>query len=163
MSTLSRDVLSTGEGHIGHRTDGDRGSVSLYLAIFSLAAFALLALLVDGGMAINAKERAADIAEQAARAAANQVDVQNLRAANPTVVIGPGACEAAANLVARYPVTGRTTARMTGCDAVVGATTATVQVSIQTSPVFPTFFGAFNMSSSASATPVCGITQGGQC
>jgi hypothetical protein len=60
-------------------------------------------------------------------------------------------------------VTGHTIAHMTGCQAPVGGTTATVFVSIQTSPVFPVFFGTFNMSSHASATPVCGITQGGQC
>jgi Flp pilus assembly protein TadG len=141
----------------------DRGSVSLYLAIFAIAAFALLALLVDGGTAINAKERAADIAEQAARAAVNQVDVGDLRSNNPTVVIGPGACEAAANIVDRYPMTSHTTARMTNCNAPVGATTATVYVSVQTTPVFPAFFGSFTMTSHASAKPVCGITQGGQC
>ena len=142
---------------------GDRGSVSLYLAIFGIAAFALLALLVDGGTALNAKERAADIAEQAARAAANQVSVAGLRAANPVVVLGPGACQAAASLVGRYPVGSHTTASMTGCNAPAGATVATVAVSVTTSPVFPFFFGSFTMTSTATATPVCGITQGGQC
>ena len=142
---------------------GDRGSVSLYLAIFGIAAFALLALLVDGGTALNAKERAADIAEQAARAAANQISVAGLRAANPVVVLGPGACQAAASLVGRYPVGSHTTASMTGCNAPAGATVATVAVSVTTTPVFPFFFGSFTMTSTATATPVCGITQGGQC
>ncbi len=142
---------------------GDRGSISLYLAIFGIAAFALLALLVDGGTAINAKERAADIAEQAARAAANQISVTGLRAVNPVVVLGPGACQAAATLVGQYPVGSRTTASMTSCNAPTGATLATVAVSVTTAPVFPFFFGSFTMTSTATATPVCGITQGGQC
>lgn len=142
---------------------GDRGSISLYLAIFGIAAFALLALLVDGGTAINAKERAADIAEQAARAAANQISVTGLRAANPVVQLGPGACQAAAGLVGQYPLGSHTTASMTSCNAPAGATAATVAVSVTTTPVFPFFFGSFTMTSTATAMPVCGITQGGQC
>lgn len=142
----------------------DRGSVSVFLVIFSLAAFALLALLVDGGTLINAKERAADIAEQAARAASNQVDVAALRSANPTVVIGPGACQAAANVVGRYHTAPRTSASMTLCNAPAGSTTATVSVSMSAVPVIPFFFpGGIPVTSSATAHPVCGITQGGQC
>jgi Flp pilus assembly protein TadG len=144
-----------------HR-DHDRGSVSLFLVIFTFAAFTLLALLVDGGTALNAKMRAADIAEQAARAAANQVDVAGLRSPDPTVAIGPGACEAAAVIVGQYQVTSHTSASMRDCDAPTGATVAKVYVSVTTSPVIP-LFGSFTMSAEATASPVCGITQGGQC
>ena len=141
----------------------DRGSISLYLAIFAIAIFALLALLVDGGTAINARERAADIAEQAARAAANQVDVADLRSGNPQIMIGPGACERAAGVVAEYQVTSHTSALIRSCDAEVGATSATVKVSVRTSPLIPLIFGNFTMTASATAYPACGITQGGQC
>lgn len=151
-----RDRRATGQPR-------DRGSVSLFLSIFALAAFVLLALLVDGGMALNAKMRAADIAEQAARAAANQVDVADLRSPNPTVVIGPGACAAATAIVAQYKVTSHTTASVTMCDAIPGTTRATVEVSVRTSPVIPLIFGSFPMTATASAYPACGITQGGQC
>jgi Flp pilus assembly protein TadG len=143
--------------------DADRGSIALYLSIFTIAAFALLVLLVDGGMAINAKERAADIAEQAARAAANQVDVDDLRAPDPTVVIGPGACAAAQRIVAQYQVASHTSAAMGTCDALPGAAEATVYVSVRTTPVIPLLFGSFTMTADASAYPACGITQGGQC
>jgi Flp pilus assembly protein TadG len=141
----------------------DRGSVSLYLAIFAIAIFALLALLVDGGTAINARERAADIAEQAARAAANQVDVADLRAGNSQIMIGPGACDAADGVVEEYQVTSHTSASVKSCDAEVGATSATVYVSVHTSPLIPLIFGNFTMTASATAYPACGITQGGQC
>jgi Flp pilus assembly protein TadG len=141
----------------------DRGSVSLFLSIFAIAAFILLALLVDGGTALNAKMRAADIAEQAARAAANQVDVADLRSPNPTVVIGPGACAAAASIVAQYQVTSHTSASVSNCDAIPGSTKATIEVSVRTSPVIPLLFGNFTMTASASAYPACGITNGGQC
>jgi Flp pilus assembly protein TadG len=147
------------------KTGRDQGSVSVFLVIFAFAAFALLALLVDGGSLINAKERAADIAEQAARAASNQVDVAALRSANPTVVIGPGACSAAGGVVAQYQLTDRQmAAKMTNCVAVPGTTVATVGVTMSTHLVIPLpFFGGITMTSSATATPVCGITQGGQC
>jgi Flp pilus assembly protein TadG len=144
-------------------TNPDRGSISLFLAIFTVAAFALLALLVDGGTAINAKERAADIAEQAARAAANQIDVADLRSLAPSVVIGPGACQAAENIVAQYQLTSHTSASIKSCNAPVGATFATIQVSVHTTPTLPFFFGNFSMTASATAYPACGITQGGQC
>ena len=158
---------ATGEAATGEPGGGkhprDRGSVSLYLAIFAIAAFALLALLVDGGTAINAKERAADIAEQAARAAANQINVVGLRAANPVVELGPGACQAAATFVGQYLLGSRTSASMTSCNAPTGSTVATVSISVTTTPVFGFFFGSFTMTSTATATPVCGITQRGQC
>jgi Flp pilus assembly protein TadG len=141
----------------------DRGSVTVFLVFFTIATLILLALLVDGGIALNAKERAANIAEQAARAAANDVNVGLLRAPHPQVVIGQNACAAAANVVAQYPAGSHMTARMGGCDAPFGGTTATVEVSIKTSLIFGFFPGGFTMTSKASATPVCGITAGGQC
>jgi len=141
----------------------DRGSISLYLSIFAIAIFALLALLVDGGTAINARERAADIAEQAARAAANQVDVADLRAGDAQIMIGPGACYAARSVVSQYQTTSHTSAKMANCDAEVGSTSATIQVSVHTSPLIPLIFGNFTMTASATAYPACGITQGGQC
>jgi Flp pilus assembly protein TadG len=141
----------------------DRGSISLFLAIFAVAAFALLALLVDGGTAINAKERAADIAEQAARAAANQIDVADLRSGDAQVMIGPGACAAAASTVAQYQAASHLAASVGSCDAPVGATSATVRVSVRTTPLIPLIFGNFTMTASATAYPACGITQGGQC
>jgi len=61
------------------RHHADRGSVSLWLVIFAFTTIALLVLVVDGGQTMNAKSRAADIAEQAARAAADDVNVGQLR------------------------------------------------------------------------------------
>ncbi|MBT2446005.1 Tad domain-containing protein [Streptomyces sp. ISL-43] len=52
----------------------DRGSGAGALIIFSILFLALAAFVVDGGMAISQRERAADIAEQAARFAAQDID-----------------------------------------------------------------------------------------
>ncbi|MFD9306320.1 pilus assembly protein TadG-related protein [Streptomyces sp. NPDC060048] len=52
----------------------DRGSGAGALIIFSILFLALAAFVVDGGMAISQRERAADVAEQAARYAAQDID-----------------------------------------------------------------------------------------
>jgi Flp pilus assembly protein TadG len=128
----------------------DRGSVSLWVIIFAFTTMALLTLVVDGGQAINAKSRAADIAEQAARAAADDVNVGDLRAG--AVQLGGGACDLragpAAQLVAAYAggVPGAT-ATLTGCASsmtTVGgrpslSVTATVQLSVRPSIPVPPF------------------------
>ena len=58
---------------------GDRGSVTLFVIFFTITVLVLASLLVDLGNAVNAQERAADLAEQAARAAANTIDLASLR------------------------------------------------------------------------------------
>ncbi|MER5638209.1 pilus assembly protein TadG-related protein [Kitasatospora sp. NPDC002227] len=66
----------------------DEGSAALYL-IFGAILFLLLAgFVVDGGQAIHQRDRAADIAEQSARYAANHVSRDALRA-DGTVSVDP--------------------------------------------------------------------------
>src|SRR5450759_4709566 len=64
----------------GQPADSERGSIAVFTVVFAIAVIFLTALILDGGIAMNAKERAADIAEQAARAAASNIDVRALRA-----------------------------------------------------------------------------------
>jgi Flp pilus assembly protein TadG len=61
------------------RLGSDRGSAALFVAIFAPAIIFMAGLVIDGGAALEAKQRAADSAEQAARAAAGQCDVGLLR------------------------------------------------------------------------------------
>jgi Flp pilus assembly protein TadG len=58
---------------------GDRGSGAAAVLIFAIVFMALAAFVVDGGLSIAKRERAADIAEQAARYAAQDIDVNALR------------------------------------------------------------------------------------
>jgi Flp pilus assembly protein TadG len=137
----------------------DRGSVTLWIVIFAIAALALALLLADGGSLISAKERAADIAEQGARAAANDISVTSLR--NNVVEISPDACGQAGNLVAQYHISARMSATMTSCN--VQAQLATVTVSVTINPLIPGFTGSLTKTVTATAQPECGITQGGRC
>ena len=59
----------------------DRGSAAAAVLIFALVFMALAAFVVDGGLSISKRERAADIAEQAARYAAQDIDIEKLRTA----------------------------------------------------------------------------------
>ncbi|MET8944644.1 pilus assembly protein TadG-related protein [Streptomyces sp. NPDC004542] len=59
------------------RTD-DRGSGAGAVIIFALVFLSLAAFVIDGGLSISKRERAADIAEQAARYAAQDIDKEAL-------------------------------------------------------------------------------------
>lgn len=160
------------------RRDSERGSVTAWVVVFTFAVIVLLTFVVDGGQLMNAKERAADIAEQAARAAVNDIDVASLRSG--TITIDPGACGAggpAVSLVAAY-------ANGTGLQAQIPAsyggqagcrtgtvTTATgpqhfatVTVEITTKPVIPlAIFGSYQVPATQTAFLDCGIDQGVAC
>ncbi|KAB1986919.1 TadE/TadG family type IV pilus assembly protein [Streptomyces triticiradicis] len=56
----------------------DRGSGAGAVIIFALVFLSLSAFVIDGGMSISKRERAADIAEQAARYAAQDIDLESL-------------------------------------------------------------------------------------
>jgi Flp pilus assembly protein TadG len=133
----------------------DRGTVSIFTVIFALFVILLAGLLVDGGLAIHARQRAADIAEQGARAAADDIDLTDLRATGEPR-IADGACAQARRLVAKYPEAGGAV----GCAVSVDRRTATVQVTIEVElqllSIVPGF-GTFTMTSKASAQPEAGV------
>ncbi|MET9531631.1 MULTISPECIES: pilus assembly protein TadG-related protein [unclassified Streptomyces] len=56
----------------------DSGSGAAAVIIFAFLFLALAAFVVDGGLSISQRERAADIAEQAARYAAQDIDRESL-------------------------------------------------------------------------------------
>jgi Flp pilus assembly protein TadG len=70
----------------------DRGSVSLWLIIFAFAVLVLLGFVVDGGQYMNAREQAADIAQQAARAAVGDLSTGALRSGQQQLTLNPDAC-----------------------------------------------------------------------
>ena len=76
-------------------TGGDRGSGAAAVLIFALVFMSLAAFVIDGGLSISKRERAADIAEQAARYAAEDINIEALRnaPAGTKPVINDGDCD----------------------------------------------------------------------
>ena len=83
------------------RLGDDCGSAALFVAIFAPAMIFLAGLVIDGGAGIEARQRAADIAAQAARAAAGQCDVAVLRSAGDCRLL-PGDYAVARRAAAAY-------------------------------------------------------------
>jgi hypothetical protein len=158
LGTRARPACGTG--------DADRGSVAVFSIVFAIAVVFLIALIVDGGIALNARARATDIAGQAARAAADDIDIAVLRGAGQ-VRIAPGACGTANVLVSQYAhqdsggVNRVTKAVMLTC--ATSADTATVQVTITTAPLIGGVLGGFPETATQTATAECGVTAGVEC
>jgi len=73
-----------------------RGSAALFVAVFAPAMIFLAGLVIDGGAALEVRQRAADIAEQAARAAGQECDVGLLRSVSECRITNQAAAVAAA-------------------------------------------------------------------
>lgn len=81
------------------RTD-DRGSVTPFVVLFTVALFAIAGLVIDGGYALGAKRQAMNQAEQAARVGADALDQASLRDGHPRVSAGQAEAAARAYLAA---------------------------------------------------------------
>jgi Flp pilus assembly protein TadG len=89
----------------------EEGSVALYMAIITVALLAMAGLVIDGGAAIAARGKAADLAQQAARAGANALAPDSLRGTSPTGlrVDSAGAQQAAGRVLTFGGATGEVT------------------------------------------------------
>ena len=72
----------------------EEGQVTGMMAILAVALLALGALVFDGGQILTARREANNLARQAARAGAQQLDIAQARTG--TFTLNPGAAEAAA-------------------------------------------------------------------
>lgn len=136
--------------------DGDRGTIALFTTLFAVFVILLAGLLVDGGSAIHARERAADIAEQGARAAANDIDVAYLRQSGKTRILAGGtACNRADLLVAQFHEVTGTPACVISADQQTATVQVEIKVRLQLLSVLPGF-SDFTMTSTASANPQAG-------
>jgi Flp pilus assembly protein TadG len=131
------------------RLRGDRGSGSVW-AIGIVAVVALLAgAVLDGGNAMAARVQALDIAQQAARAGANQLDLAALR--NQGVVrLDPGAAQTAAQAFLRQAGAAGT-ATATAAQITVTVTRAEPTLMLQAIGV-----DAIDLTATATAVPQTG-------
>jgi hypothetical protein len=74
---------------------GDRGSVTGYTVIVTIAAVVFAGLVLDAGMAVATKVQAISVAQSAARAGARELDLAHLRATG-TIRVDPAAAQTSA-------------------------------------------------------------------
>jgi len=140
------------------RPVGQHGSFTFAVIFWALMAMMLAGLVVDGGLAISERQRAGDIAEQAARAGADDLDQNELRAGN--YVLAGNACDQATAVVT---ASGLDASALTSCvpnGTITLATgqvvpTMTVHIQIKYSPILIglVYTGQFIADASATAHP----------
>jgi Flp pilus assembly protein TadG len=131
----------------------ERGAVSVLVIGIAIALLVMAGLVVDGGNAINARQKISDDVEQAARAGADQIDLLALRESGVIVVLEARSRTAATSyLVGLGYDPGRIGVNVAGNEVTVSA-----QDTIDTQLL--SFIGrnTFNVSGTATARPAAGI------
>lgn len=83
------------------RHQDQAGSISAFVAVVALALVMVAGMAYDGGQIIAAQATARDLAASAARAGAQQVDVEHLRASGEAVLDADRAAAAAEDFLAQ--------------------------------------------------------------
>ncbi|MGH9030547.1 MAG: pilus assembly protein TadG-related protein [Acidimicrobiia bacterium] len=88
------------------RPADERGSVAPFIAVVSLALVMVAGMAYDGGQIVAAQARARDLAGNAARAGAQEIDLTVLRATGRPELLPDQAAAAARSYLAEVDVTG---------------------------------------------------------
>lgn len=132
----------------------EAGTATAFVVLLAAILLALAGLVVDGGLAINARQQVADDVEQAARAGAQRVDLLTLRRAGVVRIEAGAAEQAAVGFLATrgYP----------GGDVAVSATDTEVTVrgrrEVPTALLSLVLIDSFTVEASAQARAAVGIT-----
>jgi Flp pilus assembly protein TadG len=135
-------------------TESDAGAATVFVVAFATVLLVMAGLVVDGGLAINARQRVADDVEQAARAGSQHLDLVSLRDGG-LVRIDPGAAQIAArNFLAKrdYPASG------IGVTATEQEVTVTAEIEQPTALLSLIFIDHFTVRAQGQARPAVGIT-----
>ncbi|MFE6161930.1 TadE/TadG family type IV pilus assembly protein [Streptomyces sp. NPDC056486] len=117
----------------------DRGSGAGAVIIFALVFLSLSAFVIDGGLSISKRERAADIAEQAARYAAQDIDREGIYEGAKGAPINYENCGARVQQYARSTGLRGADVAATHC-VTANADQVEVEVQMTYSPVFTGMF-----------------------
>jgi len=133
------------------RTGGDAGQVTPFAVLMTIALLAVAGLVLDAGLALSEKVRALDIAQAAARAGAQELDLYMYRTSNVAELDPDRAASAARAWL--------TSARVEG-DATATVTTVTVTVRRTSNTQLLRIVGVrqLHVSAIATATAVQGVT-----
>lgn len=99
---------------------GERGSITAFVAVIATALVLVAGMAYDGGQVIAAHNAARNDAESAARAGAQQIDIDHLRATNEPTLDATAAEQAAVEFLERSLATG--TATVSGASITVTVT-----------------------------------------
>ena len=132
---------------------GEQGQITVFAVVIMAALLAVAGLVYDGGRALAAKTTAIDIAQEAARAGAQQINLAVFRATGQVVLNGPAAQAAAQAYLAATGTGDTATVTVTG-------DTVTVAVSSVQHTVFLGLIGiqALHVTGTATAAAESGIT-----
>lgn len=137
------------------RRDSERGAFTAVVVVLFVALMVLAGLVVDGGNAINARQKIADDVEQAARLGADQIDIATLRATGNVIVLQDQArAEAVAYLAGLGYAPGRVGVGFAGNEVSVSA-----EDTIRTQLLSLIFINSFEVRGVAVARPAVGIDQ----
>ena len=126
------------------RARDERGSISLWLVTSSFVMMMLVGLAVDLGGQVHAKQRAHDVAAQAARAGGQQVQAAPAIQGQFLAVDVAAARRAAENYLSAAGVTGTV--------SVTGGATITVEVTDTYQPTLLTFIGVSTLTVTSEAS-----------
>ena len=131
------------------RRDDDRGAITLFVVVFTVALLAAVGLVVDGGGKVRALQRADEAAREAARAGSQMLDVPSAVRGDGVRIDPAGAARAARAYLDAAGVDGTVT---------VEGNAVRVSTSVTYEPVFLAFAGVgpMTVTGTASARPVAG-------
>ena len=139
--------------------------MTVFVVLWSLVIVAVAALVIDVGLAVSQRERAADLADQAARAEAQNLSSASLRQSGGAVIQDDGCLGATDYLANAATSIHYGTAVLNtgfgngGCEVVGNApgNSVTVSVSLTYSPfVFDLFSGTVTVTETGTATAATG-------
>lgn len=123
----------------------ERGAVSTFLAVIALALLMAAGLAVDGGRKINALREASHLADNAARAGAQAVDLDTLRTTGDLTLLPDQAIHQVDQYLAALGYT--------ATDVTIDGDTITVTISLTVDPVLlPT--GPITVTATETATAI---------
>jgi Flp pilus assembly protein TadG len=131
----------------------DAGAATVFIVTFGVVLLVMAGLVVDGGLAINARQRVADDVEQAARAGSQHIDEATLRGSGIVRINPNEATQAASDFMAARGYAGG-----------VSVSASAEQVSVSATVEQPTallsliFIDHFTIRAQGQARPAVGIT-----
>src|SRR3954447_17593027 len=130
-------------------TDREAGAATVFVVTFAVVLLVMAGLVVDGGLALNARQRVADDVEQAARAGSAHLNEETLRNSG-LVRIDPGPAQIAAEkfLGARHYPAGSVTVTATDQQVTVRA-----RIQQRTALLSLIFIDHFNIQAQGQARP----------